>query len=156
MKKIALSFLIVCVGLTSSIVPCASAIDSSKGFAFTDKVVLAYYYIWFNENNWIKTAAEGGRKEGLEGLHPLVGAYNSWDPTIIEKHMKQMNRALIDALAVSCENESIAWMLLWVLINQSTPPAAGREHFQQSEVCNVVRKPVDDTDYYRRDYKLSE
>ena len=48
-----------------------------------------------------ETAAEGGRKEGLEGLHPLVGAYNSWDPTVIEKHMQQMNRALIDALAVS-------------------------------------------------------
>ena len=101
MKKTTLLFLIVCVGMVSVIVPCASAKDPSKGFAFTDKVVLAYYYIWFNENNWIKTAAEGGRKEGLEGLHPLVGAYNSWDPTIIEKHMQQMNRALIDALAVS-------------------------------------------------------
>jgi hypothetical protein len=77
MRKIALSFLMVCVELTSGSVPCASAIDSAKGFAFTDKVVLAYYYIWFNENNWIKTTAEGGRKEGLEGLHPLVGAYNS-------------------------------------------------------------------------------
>jgi hypothetical protein len=31
----------------------------------------------------------------------LVGAYDSWDPTIIETHMQQMNRALIDALAVS-------------------------------------------------------
>jgi hypothetical protein len=79
----------------------ASAEDPSKGFAFTDKVVLAYYYIWFHEYDWLRPAAEKGRKEGLEGLHPLVGAYNSWDPTIIEKHMKQMNRALIDALAVS-------------------------------------------------------
>ena len=101
MKKVALSFSIVCVGLASSIIAYASAKDSSKGFAFTDKVVLAYYYIWFNENNWIKTVADGGRKEGLEGLHPLVGAYNSWDSTVIEKHMQQMNRALIDALAVS-------------------------------------------------------
>ncbi len=101
MKKTALLFLIVCFGLALGVVPYASVIDSSKGFAFTDKVVLAYYYIWFNENNWIKTTAEGGRKEGLEGLHPLVGAYNSWDPTVIEKHMQQMNRALIDALAVS-------------------------------------------------------
>ena len=102
MKKVVLPLLTICFGLISSIVPPASAIDSSRGFAFTDKVILAYYYIWFNENNWIKTAAEGGRKEGLEGLHPLVGAYNSWDPAIIEKHMLQMNRALIDALAVSC------------------------------------------------------
>ena len=101
MKKVVLLLTAVYIGFISDIVPLVSAIDSSKGFAFTDKVVLAYYYIWFNENNWIKTTAEGGRMEGLEGLHPLVGAYNSWDPTIIEKHMQQMNRALIDALAVS-------------------------------------------------------
>jgi hypothetical protein len=94
-----LSFLTVCCALISGMVPLASAVDSSKGLGFTDKVVLAYYYTWFSENNWIQTTAEGGRKEGLAGLHPLVGAYNSWDPTIIEKHMQQMNRALIDALA---------------------------------------------------------
>jgi hypothetical protein len=75
--------------------------EEDRGFAFTDKVVLAYYYIWFEQTDWLKPAAEGGRKEGLEGLHPIVGAYDSWDPTIIEKHMQQMNRALIDALAVS-------------------------------------------------------
>ena len=101
MKKSVLPSLTICFGLILSIVQPVSAIDSSKGFAFTDKVVLAYYYIWYQEDYWLKTAAEGGRKEGLEGLHPLVGAYNSWDPTIIEKHMQQMNRALIDALAVS-------------------------------------------------------
>ena len=100
MNRITL-LLVVCLVLISGAIPCLSAEDSSRGFALADKVVLAYYYIWFNENNWIKTVTEGGRKEGLEGLHPLVGAYNSWDPTIIEKHMQQMNRALIDALAVS-------------------------------------------------------
>jgi hypothetical protein len=101
MKRIALTSIVVSLVLIFGVVLPAKATESSRGFAFTDKVVLAYYYIWFNEDNWIKTAAEGGRKEGLEGLHPLVGAYNSWDPAIIEKHMQQMNRALIDALAVS-------------------------------------------------------
>jgi len=101
MRTAALSFLAICLASITGIVPAAGAADSSRGFAFTDRVVLAYYYIWFSEDNWIRTAAEGGRKEGLEGLHPLVGAYNSWDPTIVEKHMQQMNRALIDALAVS-------------------------------------------------------
>jgi len=62
MKKVVLLFLTVCFGLNSSIVPLTSAADSSRGFAFTDKVVLAYYYIWFNENNWIKTTAEFVRK----------------------------------------------------------------------------------------------
>jgi hypothetical protein len=37
----------------------------------------------------------------MDDVHPLVGAYNSWEPAIIEGHMQQMNRALIDALAVS-------------------------------------------------------
>ena len=77
MKKVVLSFIMVCFGPILAMGPCASAAESSRGFAFTDKVVLAYYYIWFNENNWLKTTAEGGRKEQLEGLHPLVGAYNS-------------------------------------------------------------------------------
>ena len=101
MKKLTLLFLAAYSGLISGVVPSASAADPSKGFAFTDKVVLAYYYIWYDEDRWIKTAAEGGRKEGLEGLYPLVGAYNSWDPAIIDKHLEQMNRALIDAVAVS-------------------------------------------------------
>jgi hypothetical protein len=101
MKKATLLFLTVCVELIFSVNSNALAADSSKGFAFTDKVVLAYYYIWYNENCWLRSNAEGGRSEQLEGLHPLVGAYNSWDPNIIEKHMQQMNRALIDALAVS-------------------------------------------------------
>jgi hypothetical protein len=101
MKKSALLFLTMAVGLMPALAPTASASDSSQGFAFTDKVALAYYYIWFQEDNWLKTASAGGRQEGLAGLHPVVGAYNSWDPAIIDKHMSQMNRALIDALAVS-------------------------------------------------------
>jgi hypothetical protein len=101
MKKTILVFLTIACGLSPDVIPAATAADSSQGFAFTDKVVLAYYYIWFQEDNWLKPAASGGRREGLAGLHPLVGAYNSWDPTIIDKHMSQMNRALIDALAVS-------------------------------------------------------
>jgi hypothetical protein len=108
MKILSLLF-IVCYGLTTLVTANLNAQDSSKGFAFTDKVVLAYYYIWYDEDRWLKPESEGGRKEGLAGLHPLVGAYNSWDPSIIEKHMQQMNRALIDAAAVSWwydENEN--------------------------------------------------
>jgi hypothetical protein len=101
MKKATLLFLTMAFGLLPRLTPAVSASESSQGFAATDKVVLAYYYIWFQEDNWLKTAGSGGRQEGLAGLHPLVGAYNSWDPTIIDKHMSQMNRALIDALAVS-------------------------------------------------------
>ena len=101
MKTTTLLFLTIGSGLLLDLTSAVSASDSSQGFAFTDKVVLAYYYIWFQEDNWLKPTAAGGRQEGLAGLHPLAGAYNSWDPAIIEKHMSQMNRALIDALAIS-------------------------------------------------------
>ena len=97
MKKKVLFPLLACSILTCGLIPCASASENTKGFAFTDKVVLTYYYIWFNEDKFLKVNPE----ESMKGLHPVVGAYNSWDPAIIEKHMQQMNRALIDALAVS-------------------------------------------------------
>jgi hypothetical protein len=101
MKKAIIIICLSCYILLSAIPLTSWSQDASTGFAFTDKVVLTYYYIWYKEDYWLKTSAEGGRKEGLEGLHPLVGAYNSWDLSIINKHMQQMNRALIDALAVS-------------------------------------------------------
>ena len=70
--------------------------DPEKGYSFTDKVVLAYYYIWYQESYWLDE-----RKVDLDGLHPLLGAYNSWDPWVVDKHLAQMHRAKIDAIAVS-------------------------------------------------------
>ncbi|MDX9974839.1 MAG: hypothetical protein RBU21_17765 [FCB group bacterium] len=101
MKRAILLFLVLCN--LFALVPAlpAAAAGATQGYAFTDKVVLAYYYIWFNENRFLKGIADGMPEENIKGLHPLVGAYNSWEPAIIEKHMQQMNRALIDALAVS-------------------------------------------------------
>ncbi len=101
MKKTVLLLFVAGYVLVASRVPCAVAADASEGFSFTDKVVLAYYYIWFHEDKFAKPLTEGGEKERLDGLTPLVGSYNSWEPAIIEKHMQQMNRALLDALAVS-------------------------------------------------------
>jgi Glycosyl hydrolase family 99 len=75
--------------------------QGADGFKFSDKVVLAYYYIWFSEDSWLKDSPKVGGPGRLEGLHPLVGAYNSWEPAIIEKHMLQMKRAMLDAIAVS-------------------------------------------------------
>jgi hypothetical protein len=74
--------------------------DPVRGYAFDDKVVLAYYYMWYTEERWIGAHGEGGRRE-LEGLHSLVGAYNSWNPSIIERHMQQLKRAKIDCIACS-------------------------------------------------------
>lgn len=74
----------------------AHAVDPQRGFAFNDKVVLAYYYIWFSENSWLDDP--NGR---FRDVKPLVGAYNSTEPWIVEKHLAQMQRAKIDAIAVS-------------------------------------------------------
>lgn len=100
-QRTTLAFIAAALIFSTGWMPRASAADADRGFAFTDKVVLAYYYIWYNEDRWLMAEGDGGRRSGLAGLHPLVGAYNSWDPAIIEKHMQQMNRALIDAMAVS-------------------------------------------------------
>jgi hypothetical protein len=74
MKRATVLFLTLGFALMHGLAPAARASDPSLGFAFADKVVLAYYYIWFQEDNWLKPAAAGGRQEGLAGLHPLVGA----------------------------------------------------------------------------------
>lgn len=76
----------------------------AQGFGFKDKVVLAYYYMWYTEEKWTSQPGDGGRQE-LEGLHPLVGAYNSWDPYIIDRHLQQLCRAGVDALACSWWHE---------------------------------------------------
>jgi hypothetical protein len=78
-----------------------SAVDPVRGFRFDDKVVLTYYYIWFSENSWLNDPI--GK---FANVTPLVGAYNSWEPWIIEKHLAQMQRAKIDAVAVSWWNEA--------------------------------------------------
>ncbi len=90
---------ILCLFLALGVMQPVSS--GSDGFKFDDKVVLAYYYIWFTENSWLKDSPRVGGPGRLESLHPLVGAYNSWEPEIIEKHMQQMNRAMLDAIAVS-------------------------------------------------------
>ena len=92
MSKIVLSVNI----LLFLIQPFVFAADTSQGFRFSDKVVLAYYYIWFSEDSWLNDPH--GR---FENVTPLVGAYNSTEPWIIEKHLAQMQRAKIDAMAVS-------------------------------------------------------
>ena len=74
--------------------------DPARGYAFDDKVVLIYYYMWYTEERWINSPEGEGRRE-LEGLFPLVGAYNSWDPYIIERHVQQIKRAKVDAMACS-------------------------------------------------------
>lgn len=97
MKRLSLLILIY---LLTLIPKTGQAVDPEGGFAFSDKVVLVYYYIWYDETKFLET-----RKVHLDGLHPLVGAYNSWEPAIIDKHLQQMKRAKIDAIAVSWRDD---------------------------------------------------
>lgn len=73
--------------------------EEDMGYSFSDKVVLAYYYIWFAKG-WFD-GTEGNAGNALEDIHPILGSYDSYDPHIIEEHMKMAKRAKIDAFAVS-------------------------------------------------------
>jgi hypothetical protein len=78
-----------------------SASDPIRGYSFDDKVVLTYYYIWFSEETWLNDPIDK-----FKNATPLIGAYNSGDPCVIDKHLEQMKRAKIDAVAVSWEYET--------------------------------------------------
>lgn len=79
--------------------------NAGKGYSFSDKVVLAYYYIWFTKGGFTKDWSydpEGITGEApLRDIHPILGAYDSYDPYIVEEHVKMAKRAKIDAFAVS-------------------------------------------------------
>ncbi|MBU3902014.1 MAG: hypothetical protein KKE04_01455, partial [Candidatus Thermoplasmatota archaeon] len=79
--------------------------NAGKGYSFSDKVVLAYYYIWYTKEEFTKDWSydpEGITGEApLRDIHPILGAYDSYDPYIVEEHVKMAKRAKIDAFAVS-------------------------------------------------------
>jgi hypothetical protein len=82
---------------------CASAAAPTKpgdnGYSFSDKVVIAYYYIWFTKG-WFNNT-EGNAGNALADIHPILGTYDSNNPTVVEEHIKMAKRAKIDAFAVS-------------------------------------------------------
>ena len=92
------SLILVVIFMLSTFQFC-HAYDPVKGFSLKDKVVLTYYYIWFTEDWWV--GEKSPTTVFMEGINPLIGAYNSWDPWVIDKHLSQMRRAKIDAIAVS-------------------------------------------------------
>jgi len=72
---------------------------AGNGYSFSDKVVIAYYYIWFTKG-WFNNT-EGNAGNALADVHPILGTYDSHNPTVIEEHIKMAKRAKIDAFAVS-------------------------------------------------------
>jgi hypothetical protein len=73
--------------------------SGGRGYSFSDKVVVAYYYVWFTKG-WFN-GSEGNAGHALADIHPLLGAYDSNNPHVIEEHIKMAQRAKIDAFAVS-------------------------------------------------------
>jgi hypothetical protein len=102
-KTICLSIALVAVFARTFPLGCASnaapANPVDKGYSFSDKVVIAYYYIWFTKG-WFK-GTEGNAGNALSDIHPILGTYDSQDPNVIESHIEMAKRAKIDAFAVS-------------------------------------------------------
>jgi hypothetical protein len=65
----------------------------------SDRIALAYYYIWFRPECWPTKPAEG--RLALEDVNPILGHYDSADPDIIAVHIEMAQRAKLDAFAVS-------------------------------------------------------
>lgn len=72
--------------------------ENKEGYSFSDKVVLAYYYIWFTKTSF---ESGGDLPEAMKDIHPTIGSYDSHDPKVVEEHVKMARRAKIDAFAVS-------------------------------------------------------
>ncbi len=68
--------------------------------AATEHIAMAYYYIWYTKG-WFDGTDTPRFKATMSDVHPAVGPYNSEDPDVITEHMRQCNRAKLDALAVS-------------------------------------------------------
>ena len=77
------------------------------------KKVFAFYYPWYgnpkHSGKWLKWDSGGHNPDNkISGLpdiasvdHPLIGAYDSSDETVIKKHLLMSAKAGIDALIVS-------------------------------------------------------
>jgi hypothetical protein len=68
--------------------------------AAEERIVLAYYYIWFTKG-WFDGTDSPSLLAAMEDVHPAIGPYDSHDEDVIDAHMKQCQLAGLDALAVS-------------------------------------------------------
>jgi len=79
--------------------------NTGKGYSFSDKVVIAYYYIWYTKetftNDWSYDPEGITGEAPLRDVHPILGAYDGYDLYIVEEHVKMAKSAKIDAFAVS-------------------------------------------------------
>ena len=68
--------------------------------AATERIAMAYYYIWYSKG-WFDGSNAPAFKSTMADIHPVIGPYDSCDPEVIAAPMDQCKRAKLDALAVS-------------------------------------------------------
>mmetsp|Transcript_19327 Transcript_19327/g.29792 ORF Transcript_19327/g.29792 Transcript_19327/m.29792 type:complete len:439 (+) Transcript_19327:124-1440(+) len=83
--------------LTPTMVPTDKPSTSNPTYEPEELMILAYYYPWYNRDDWSR---HGYQDE------PLLGKYGTDEPAIAEQHNEWANRAGIDAWVVSYNSDS--------------------------------------------------
>lgn len=94
-------------------------------------VVLAYYYIWFDTPSWERAKTD----------LPLLGKYDSADPSVIAQHVAWARAAGIDALIVSWKHEPRLDAPLQALVEASR--SAGLKLVLLYQGLDFSRNPID-------------
>jgi hypothetical protein len=71
----------------------AAKFPSSPSAASKDLMFLAFYYSWYERDDW--------SRHGTQGSTPLLGLYGSNEPEVAERHIDMAVRGGIDAWVVS-------------------------------------------------------
>ncbi len=94
-------------------------------------VVLAYYYIWFDTPSWERAKTD----------LPVLGKYDSADPSVIAQHVAWARAAGIDALIVSWKHEPRLDAPLQALVEASR--SAGLRLVLLYQGLDFDRNPID-------------
>ncbi len=90
-RPVALALAVAALAAAASLVGGASPGRASGEPAAPHPPLLAYYYIWFDENSWDRAKTD----------YPLLGRYSSDDRAVMQKHIEWAKEAGIDGFLVS-------------------------------------------------------
>ncbi len=118
-------------GLTPSRAQAArSVVTSASGTAGAKVPVLAYYYIWFDENSWSRAKTD----------YPQAGRYSSDDATVMRAQVRLAKQAGIEGFLVSWKHTPTLDRRLSQLVG-----IAEEEHFQLGMIyqgLDFTRRPL--------------
>lgn len=98
--------------------------------ASSTAVLFAYYYIWFSHNSWRRAKTD----------LPLIGGYDSSNPTVIRRQIQQAKSAGISGFIVSWKDTPLNDSRLQLLMT-----VCAQEHFKLAmiyEGLDFQRKPL--------------